>query len=413
MSERYPRVFITGLGVCSPIGTGVEKFWTALIAGCSGIDRITLFDASNLRTRIAGEVKDLDAENRIPSRALKRSARFTQLALVAAFECIADAGLEEGDAREDVAVVAGSGIGGFEFLNREHEVFLARGPGRFHPLTVPIIIPNMAAGAIAMETGCRGPNLCVTTACASGASSIGAALDLLRLGRCDTALAGGAESTISAFAVDGYCQLRALSTRNDTPKTASRPFSVDRDGFVLAEGAAFLMLETEERAKARGAKVYAELLGYGATGDGHHQTAPDPAGRGAIRALKMALADARVAPEDVEVVNAHGTSTPLNDATETKVIKQVFGDHAKHLMVPATKSMTGHSLGAASAIEAVASVLTIGRGIVHPTINLHEPDPDCDLDYVPLTAREAKVRVVASNAFGFGGHNAVLVFRAA
>jgi 3-oxoacyl-[acyl-carrier-protein] synthase II len=354
-------------------------------------------------------VLDLDAEHRIPPRALKRSARFTQLALVAAFECLEDSGLEAGAARENVAVVAGSGIGGFEFLNREHEVFLSRGPGRFHPLTVPIIIPNMAAGAIAMETECRGPNLCVTTACASGASSIGTALDLLRCGRCDVAIAGGAESTISACAVDGYCQLRALSTRNDTPTTASRPLSADRDGFVLAEGAAFLLLETEAHARAReGLRGAAGLRRDG------RRLSPDRArsrGPRARRAMQAALADAHIAPDEVDAVNAH-VGRHSNDVTpRPRDPRRVRGARGPPISIDQVQ--TGHSLGAASAIEAVASVLTIQHGIVHPTINLHQADPECDLDYVPLTAREAHVRVVASNAFGFGGHNAVLVFRAA
>lgn len=404
------RVVVTGLGVTSPVGTGVERFWTSLIAGRSGIDTIRAFDASALRSRIAGEVRDLDLDA-LPAKAVKRSARFTHLALAAALEALRQASLPDA-ARENAAVSIGSGIGGFDFLNREHEVFLTRGPERFHPLTVPIIIPNMAAGMVAIETGLRGPNLCISTACAAGANAIGAALDLIRLGRCDVALAGGAECTICAFAVDGYCQLRALSTRNDSPATASRPFSATRDGFVIAEGAAMLVLESLEHARGRGAEPIAELAGYGASGDAYHMTAPDPEGRGAVRAMRAALDDAKLAPDAIQLVNAHGTSTPLNDATETAAIKQVFGGHASRLMVHSTKSMTGHSLGASSAIEAVASVLTIERGIVHPTINLHDPDPACDLDYVPNQAREARVRTVMSNAFGFGGHNGVLVFRA-
>ncbi|NOT34539.1 MAG: beta-ketoacyl-ACP synthase II [Candidatus Eisenbacteria bacterium] len=408
----HDRVVVTGLGVAAPVGTGVEACWDALINGRSGIGPITRFDASGLRSRIAGEVLDLDAEARVSSKVLKRSARFTQLALVAALEAVADAGLAEGAERENVAVVAGSGIGGFEYLNREHAVFLENGPGRFAPLTVPIIIPNMAAGAIAMETGCRGPNLCLATACASGANSLGTALDLIRNRRCDVAIAGGAESTISAFAIDGYCQLRALSTRNDSPTTASRPFSASRDGFVIAEGAGFLMLERESLARSRGARIYCELAGYGATGDGYHMTAPDPEGRGAVRAMRAALADAGLAPDAIEVINAHGTSTPLNDATETRAIHEVFGAHAPRLAVHSTKSMTGHALGGSCAIEAVVAVLTLTRGVIHPTVNLHELDPQCDLDYVPNVAREARVATVMSNAFGFGGHNAVLVFRA-
>jgi 3-oxoacyl-[acyl-carrier-protein] synthase II len=405
------RVVVTGLGVASSIGTGLERFWDSLLAGRSGIGPITLFDASRLRSRIAGEVHDLDAGPRIAAKVAKRSARFTQLGLSAALEAIASAKLPEGSWREDVAVVVGSGIGGFEYLMHEHEVFLARGPASFAVVTVPAIIPNMAAGTIAMETGCRGVNLCLSTACAAGAQSIGTALDLIRDGRAQVAVAGGAESTIDAFAVDGYCQLRALSTRNDDPTGASRPFSVDRDGFVIAEGAGMLVLERLEHAEERGVPILAELIGYGASADGHHMTAPDPEGRGQTRALNAALVDARLAPAEVDVVNAHGTSTPLNDVTETRVIKRVFGDHARRLAVHATKSMTGHALGASGGIEAVATVMTLRHGMVHPTINLSRPDPECDLDYVADGPRRMDVRVVVSNSFGFGGHNAVLVFR--
>jgi 3-oxoacyl-[acyl-carrier-protein] synthase II len=405
-------VVVTGMGVCSSVGTGVERFWDALIHGRSGIGPITRFDASDLRSRIAGEVRDFDPAS-LPGKLARRAARFTQLALAAAHEAMERSGLVAIENREDFAVVIGSGIGGFEYLMQEHATFLERGPGRFAPLTVPMIIPNMAGGAIAIETGCRGVNLCISTACAAGANSIGAALDLIRNGRAEVALAGAAESTLDRFAVDGYCQLRALSTRNDSPETASRPFSIDRDGFVIAEGAAVLVLESLEHARARGATILAELAGYGATGDGYHATAPDPEGRGAVRAMRAALADAHLRPEEVQVVNAHGTSTPLNDVTETRAIREVFGAHAGKLAVHSTKSMTGHSLGASSAIEAAAAVLTITRDVIHPTINLEHPDPECDLDYVPNQAREAHVDCVLSNAFGFGGHNGVLVLKRA
>ncbi len=407
---KRPQVVVTSLGVSSSVGTGVPKFWDALCAGRSGIGPITLFDASNLRSRIAGEVLDMDIERVVDSKMIRRSARFTQLALVAAIEAFENSGIAR-ESRDEVAVVVGSGIGGFDMLEREHEVFLTRGPGKFAPLTVPMIIPNMAAGMIAIESGARGVNLCVSTACASGAHSIGTALDLIRSGRSEVVLAGGAESTVSPFAVDGYCQLRALSTRNDDPQTASRPFSIDRDGFVIAEGAGMLVMETLEHARARGKTAYAEVLGYGVTSDGYHQTAPDPRGAGAVRAMRAAIADAGIAPEDIDLVNAHGTSTPLNDVSETRALKEVLGDHAYKIPVQATKSMTGHSLGAASAIEAVASVLAIRDGVIHPTINLVNPDPECDLDYVPNVARRARVRCVMSNAFGFGGHNGVLIFR--
>jgi 3-oxoacyl-[acyl-carrier-protein] synthase II len=411
MNADARRVVVTGLGVCAPVGTGVPAFWDALVAGRSGIGPITAFDASSLRSRIAGEVTDVDTAKALSPRLVKRTARFTQLALIAAREALGDAGLDEGEARENVAVVLGSGIGGFDLCEREHQVFLSRGPGRFAPLTVPMIIPNMAAGWLAMETGCRGPNLCISTACATGGHALGTALDLIRNGRCDVALAGSAESTISPFAVDGYCQLRALSTRNDDPGRASRPFDRDRDGFVIAEGAAVLVLESLEHARSRGAEPLAELAGYGMSADGYHITAPDPEGRAAMRAVRAALADAGIGPGDVDVINAHGTSTPLNDPAETALIKKVFGDHARRIAIHATKSMTGHALGASAAIEAVAAVLTVRHGVVHPTANLENPDPECDLDYVPGEARELPVRCVISNSFGFGGHNAVLVFR--
>ena len=406
------RVVVTGLGVVASNGSGVPRFWDALIHGHSGLGPITRFDASALRTRIAGEVRDFDPGPLADNKTFRRSARFTQLALAAAIEALEGAGLADAPDREGAAVVVGSGIGGFDYLMEEHQSFLTRGPGRFKPLTVPMIIPNMAAGAVAMETGCRGPNLCTTTACAAGANAIGTALDLIRDGRAEWALAGGAECTIDPFAVDGYCQLRALSTRNDDPVGASCPFSLDRDGFVLAEGAGILALESLEHARSRGAPVLAELAGYGLTSDGYHVTAPDPEGRGAVRAMRAALLDAALAPEAIEVVNAHGTSTPLNDATETRALHEVFGPHAHRLAVHATKSMTGHALGGSGGIEAVASVLTIRNGVIHPTINLLRPDPACDLDYVPNVAREATVRTVMSNSFGFGGHNAVLIFRA-
>lgn len=408
------RVVVTGLGVCAPNGVGVEPYWSALVEGRSGVGPISAFDASGLRSRIAGEVRDFDPEHRLPGKTAKRTARFAQLAVAAALEAVERSCLSSeamAGVRADAAVVVGSGIGAFDFFEREHIPFLEKGPGKFHPLTVPIVIPNAAAGTIAMEIGSHGPNFCVTSACASGANSIGTALDLIRAGRADVALAGAAESTISPFAIDGYCQLRALSTRNDDPAGASRPFSVDRDGFVIAEGAGVLVLEELEHARKRGATILAELAGYGASADAHHMTAPEPEARGAVRAMRGALADAKLEAGAIDLVNAHGTSTPLNDVIETGAIKTVFGDHARRLAVNATKSMTGHALGAAPALEAVASVLMLSRGAIHPTINLHEPDPACDLDYVPLVAREAKLGAVMSNSFGFGGHNAVLVFR--
>ncbi len=404
-------VVVTGLGVCASNGVGVPAFLAALRAGRSGIGPIRSFDASALRSRIAGEVLDLRPTERLPSKTVRRTARFTQLAIVAAVEALAQAGIALGEGRDDIAVVIGTGAGGFDTIEREHAAFLAKGPTHFSPFTVPMVIPNMAAAGVALETGCRGPNLCVATACAAGAHSIGTALDLLRSGRAEVAIAGSSESTISPFAIDGYCQLRALSTRNDAPERASRPFSADRDGFVIAEGAGVIVLETLPHALTRGARPLAVVAGYGASADAHHITAPDPEGRGAVRAMQAALADAGLAPADVQVVNAHGTSTPLNDAAETLAVHQVFGEHAGRLLVHATKSMTGHALGGSGGIEAVASVLTLLEQWVHPTINLEIPDPECDLDFVPNVGRSADVRTVMSNSFGFGGHNGVLVLR--
>jgi 3-oxoacyl-[acyl-carrier-protein] synthase II len=412
MSDR--RVVVTGLGVCAPNGVGIEAYWKALIEGRSGVGPISLFDASGLRSRIAGEVRSFVVEEHMSAKTAKRTARFTQLALASALEAIGNAGLagdDRADLRGDAAVIVGSGIGAFDFFEREHFQFFEKGPGKIHPLTVPLVIPNAAAGMIAMEIGCHGPNFCVTSACASGANAIGTALDLIRNGRADLAIAGASESTLSPFAVDGYCQLRALSTRNDDPPGASRPFSRDRDGFVIAEGGGILILEELEHAKRRGAPILVELAGYGASADAYHMTAPEPEAKGAVRAMRKALDDARMAPETIGLVNAHGTSTPLNDVVETGAIKTVFGAHARALAVNSTKSMTGHALGGAPALEAVASVLQLARGVLHPTINLHDPDPQCDLDYVPLVAREARLDAVMSNSFGFGGHNAVLVFR--
>lgn len=404
---------MTGLGICSPVGTGVETVWKNLLEGKSGIGPTRAFDAANLRSRIAGEVTDFEPEKLFSRKLLKRTARFSQLALAATNEALSNSGLAGSGDLESVAVIVGSGIGGFDLQEREHQVFLSKGPASFAPFTIPMVIPNVAAGVIAIETGCRGPNLCIATACATGAHSIGTAFDMVRHGRVDVAVAGSSESTISPYAIDGYCQLRALSTRNDEPKRASRPFDVDRDGFVIAEGAAVLILEEGEHARARGVPILAELAGYATTADGYHLTAPEPSGQGAVRAMRGALADAEMRPDEVDVINAHGTSTRLNDPTETAAIKEVFEEHARRLVVHATKSMTGHSLGGAASIEAVVSVLTIARGGIHPTINLDRADPECDLDYVAHEAREEKVRSVMSNAFAFGGHNAVLVFRSA
>jgi 3-oxoacyl-[acyl-carrier-protein] synthase II len=407
------RVVVTGLGVVSCVGNDVPAFWDALTAGRSGIAPITAFDASKMGVKIAGEVKDFQFDARLG----KRMARFAQLAFSAAQQALRQAGLEPdgaGEARMDpdrIGVCIGSGIGGEPFLEQQYGKFLEKGPGKFHPLTVPIVIANMASANVAIHFGLAGPNLCISTACATGNHSIGAAMDLIRLGRADAMLAGGTESTISAFALDGYHQLRALSTRNDDPLTASRPFSRERDGFVLAEGAGVLLLESLRHARARGATILAEVAGYGINADAHHLTAPRPDGAGALKAMRLALQDAALNPRDVSYINAHGTSTPLNDALETRAVKEIWGEHARAVPISSIKSMVGHSLGAAAGLEAVACVLAIRHGVIPPTINLDDPDPELDLDYVPHTAREAALDSVLSNAFAFGGHNAVVAFR--
>ncbi len=406
------RVVVTGLGAVSCIGNDVPAFWQGLVSGKSGIGPIQAFDASKLSTRIAGEVKGFSFDAKLG----KRMDRFSQFAFSAAQQALSQAGLvPEGSGAshidpERIGVCVGTGIGGEPFLETQHEKFLAKGPGRFHPLTVPIVIANIASANIAIHARLRGPNLCVSTACATGNHSIGTALDLIRHGRADAMLAGGTESTITAFSLDGYSQLRALSTRNDDPQGASRPFSKGRDGFVLAEGAGVLLLESLTHARKRGAEILAEVAGFGMTADGYHLTAPHPEGAGAIRAIRLALEDARLNPGDVDYINAHGTSTPLNDLLETRAVKQVFGDHARRLAISSIKSMVGHCLGGSAGLEAVATVLTVKHGILPPTINLTEPDPELDLDYVPLQAREQPLRAALSNSFAFGGHNAVVAF---
>lgn len=403
------RVVVTGTGVVSCVGNNTESFWRSLTSGISGITRITRFDPTPLSTQIAGEVKDFKFDAKLG----KRLARSSQLAFSAAEQALVQSGLKAGEngmPPERIGVVIGSGIGGEPFLEEQYAKFLDKGPGRFHPLTVPIVINNMASANVAIHHGLMGPNLCVSTACATGNHNIGTALDMIRLGRADAILAGGCESTISAFALDGYIQLKALSARNDDPTTASRPFSLERDGFVLAEGAGVLMLESLTHAKKRGAEILAEVTGYGTSADAAHLTAPHPEALGARLAMQNALHDAKINAGDIDYINAHGTSTPLNDPLETMAIKSVFGQAATKLSVSSIKSMVGHALGGAAGIEAVASVLTLHQGVIPPTINLHEPDPELDLDYVPNEAREIKVNHVLSNSFAFGGQNAVLAF---
>ena len=408
------RVVVTGLGAVTPIGTGVEKFWKNLVNGVSGIDRIASFDPDEfkLTVKIAGEVKDFDPLNFMDKKEASRVSRFIQFALGAAEEAIRDSGIKEaGYDPLRIGVIIGTGIGGLMDIEREHSVLLNKGARRVSPFFIPYGISNMASGIVAIKHGFKGPNYCVVSACATGNHSIGDAFRLIQAGDIDAAIVGGTEAAITPLGVAGFAVMRALSTRNDEPQKASRPFDKDRDGFVMGEGAGILVLEEYERAKARGAKIYAELVGYAATDDAFHITAPHECGEGAYECMRLALEDAGIKPQEVDYINAHGTSTPLNDKVETMAIKQLFGEHAYKLKISSNKSMIGHLLGAAGAVEAVASVKTIETGIVPPTINLENPDPECDLDYVPNKAVEADIRVVLSNSFGFGGTNACLVFK--
>lgn len=406
------RVVITGLGITSPLGTGFEKNWDALTQGRSGIGLITHFDASDLPTRIAGEVKDFIADDFIDKKEQRKMDTFIQFAVAAADLAMADSGLVINDENaERVGVQVGAGLGGLPAIEKYHQAMLEGGYRKISPFFIPMLIINLAPGFISMRTGAKGPNLSSVSACATGTHSIGDAYRLIQRGDADAMIAGGTEATITPLGIGGFNVMKALSTRNDDPTAASRPFDKGRDGFVMAEGAGILILEEYESAKKRGAKIYAEVGGYGMSGDAYHLTAPAPGGEGAARCMKMAVSGAGLNPEDVDYINAHGTSTPFNDLYETMAIKSVFGEHARKLMVSSTKSMTGHALGAAGGLEAVFLALTIARSVVPPTINYQEPDPECDLDYVPNQAREAQVKVGLSNSFGFGGTNATLLFK--
>lgn len=406
------RVVVTGVGVVSALGTGLEKNWDALTNGQSGIAPITRFDASELPTKIAGEVKDFNAEEWIDKKEVKKMDLFIQFAMAAADMAMADSGLQITEANaERVGVVVGSGLGGLPTIEKYHEAMSEGGYRKISPFFIPMLIINLAPGQISIKHGAKGPNLSSVSACATGTHSIGDAFRMIQRGDADAMIAGGTESTITPLAIGGFNVMKALSTRNDDPTGASRPFDKGRDGFVMAEGAGIVILEEYEAAKARGAKIYGEVCGYGLTGDAYHLTAPSPGGEGAARCMKMALSTAGVNPEEVDYINAHGTSTPFNDLYETLAIKSVFGERSKQLMVSSTKSMTGHLLGAAGGVEAVYSLLAMDRGVVPPTINYSEVDGECDLDYVPNTARDAKVRIAMSNSFGFGGTNATLLFK--
>ncbi|MDI6738824.1 MAG: beta-ketoacyl-ACP synthase II [Candidatus Edwardsbacteria bacterium] len=406
------RVVITGLGVISPVGNTVADFWNNLLAGKSGVGAITKFDVSKYSTRIAAEVKDFDPAAHMDRKEMRRMDRYTQYAMAAARMAVDDSKLSiQGELAERTGVIIGSGIGGTGTWETQHQKLLELGPDKVSPFFVPMMISDMAAGYVSIAFEAKGPNYATVSACASAGHSIGQAWCSIRMEECDAMICGGAEASITPLALAGFCAMRALSQRNDDPEKASRPFDRDRDGFVMGEGAGVLILEELEHAKARGARIYAELVGYGATGDAYHMTAPAPAGEGAARAMKRALATAGLNPEDVDYVNAHGTSTDLNDKYETAAIKAVFGGHAGKLAVSSTKSMTGHLLGAAGGAEAVATILSIVNGVVHPTINYVTPDPECDLDYVPNIKRAMPVRAALSNSFGFGGHNVSLAFK--
>ena len=409
MTKR--RVVVTGVGVVSPLGNTIDDTWAAIKAGKSGVGPLTRVDAEKFSAKVAAEVKDFDIEQYVERKEARKMDRFTQFALAAALMAHKDSGLEVTESNaERVGVWIGSGIGGMETYEQQFLTFQERGARRVSPFFIPMLIPDMAAGQVSIYLGAKGPNSCSVTACASGTNSIGDAFKVIERGDADVMVTGGAEAPIVNMAIAGFTANTALTT-NEDPSTASRPFDKNRDGFVIGEGAGIVVLEELEHAKARGAKIYAEVLGYGTTGDAYHITAPAPEGEGAARAMKMALDTAGVTPSEVDYINAHGTSTPYNDAFETQAVKTVFGEHAYKLAMSSTKSMTGHLLGAAGGIEAIFTALALHEGILPPTINLHEPDPACDLDYVPNEARQADIHYAMSNSLGFGGHNASLLFK--
>ena len=412
MAMDKRRVVMTGAGAVTPVGNTAEEYWASLLAGRSGIGPITRFDASQMPTRIAGEIKGFDPLKYIDKKDDRKFDRFLKYAVACAVLAVEDAGLKTD--RVDATrfgVLVGSGIGGIETLLEQYAILTEKGPDRVSPFFVPMIIVNMASGVISMRFGARGPNSSVVTACATGNHAIGDAMRIIQRGDADVMIAGGAEAIIVPLTIAGFCQMKAMSTRNDDPTKASRPFDAERDGFVCGEGGGLVVLESLEHARGREARIYAEIVGYGMTGDAHHMTAPDPEGDGAARAMAAALRDAALEPSSVGYINAHGTSTPYNDKFETIAIKRVFGDHAKKLAVSSTKSMTGHLLGAAGGIEAIATAFALHHGMLPPTMNYEKPDPDCDLDYIPNQARKQEIEVALSNAFGFGGTNATLAFK--
>ncbi len=410
MKQR--RVVVTGIGLVTPLGTGTDKTWDGLLNGRSGIGPITRFDASAHAARIAAEVKDFEPERWFEPKQVKNLDLFVQYAVAAADMAMQDSGLEITEAmQERIGVITGCGMGSLPTIEEYHSVLLAKGPRRITPFFIPRVIPNMPSGHISMRFGAKGPNLALSTACAAGTHAVGEAYRHVLLGTCDAAITGGAEAVICPIAVGGFAAMKALSTRNDDPTHASRPFDRDRDGFIMAEGAGMILIEELEAARARGAKIYAELVGYGLSSDAYHIAAPPDDGEGAARCMKMALRSAGMNPDDIDYINAHGTSTPLNDSCETTAIKTVFGGHAYKLAVSSTKSMTGHMLGGAGGIEAAFTALTVHHQCAPPTTNYENPDPVCDLDYVPNIARKMKIRAAMSNSFGFGGTNGVIIMK--
>jgi 3-oxoacyl-[acyl-carrier-protein] synthase II len=407
-----PRVAVTGLGFVTPIGNDLETVWSSLVEGVSGVGPITHFDTAEYPSRIAGEVKDFDPGEHMDRKTARHTGRYCQFALAASRQALAHAGLDPAELEpDDVGVIVSSGVGGMEEIEKNHAAMLQRGIRRISPFTVPMMIADMASGLVAIHTHAGGPNYAIVSACASSGHGIGEAAEIIRRGDARAMLAGGAEATITPLVIGAFCQIKAVSERNDEPEKACRPFDLDRDGFVMGEGSVMFVLEDMDFARERGARVLAEVVGYGASADMHHYTAPHPEGLGAMRAMRRALGRSGLDPAQVDYVNAHGTSTKLGDIAETRAIKEVFGEHASKLMVSSTKSVHAHLLGAAGAMEAAACVLAIERGLVPPTINLDRQDPECDLDCVPNRARRARVDVAMSNSFGFGGHNATLVLR--
>ena len=408
------KVAVTGLGILSPVGNTVAEFWQALLDGKSGIGPITRFDTTTFATKFAGEIKNLDMDAFIPKKEQRHMDPFCQYGVVAAREAVADSGIKDsGLPPERIGVIVGSGVGGLPVMQAQWTNFMTRGASRFSPFMIPQMISNILPGFIAIEHGFKGPNFSVVSACATATHSIGVAFDAVRFGRADAMVTGGAEGAVCELGIGGFNSMKALSTRNDDPQGASRPFDRDRDGFVLSEGAGIIVLEEMEHAKARGARIYCELAGFGATDDAYHITAPDATSVGPANGMKLALEDAELAPADIDYINAHGTSTHLNDAGETRAIKMALGEaDARRVAISSTKSMTGHMLGATGGAESIVCALAIANSAIPPTINYHTPDPECDLDYVPNTAREARIRACLSNNLGFGGHNATLCFKA-